>query len=106
MDVGGLGYGFDFHPRSGRAGIADVPGDGAVEQGGVLQDRGDRAAQTLQRDARDVLPVGQYAALVRLENWEINWVSVVLPTPVGLISDSNYPGSQWKDTSFRTSMSD
>ncbi len=55
--VGHFGGGDDLLFGSIRAAIGDVGADGAVEQGGILRDHADVAAEAVLRDFRDVLVI-------------------------------------------------
>ena len=66
MDVSGLCGGDDFLTGGIRFCVADVVGDGAVEQEGVLQYRRNVFTKTLQGDIADVLPVYQNRTIHRI----------------------------------------
>ncbi len=56
-DLGDLGRRFHLGFAGGRAAVADVVGDGVVEQHGVLRNHADHRSQALLGDRPDVLAV-------------------------------------------------
>src|SRR6266700_3674754 len=57
----------DLGVARGRAAIADIVADRAMQQRGILRDDGNLRAQTLLRDTRDSLTVDQDAAFLDVE---------------------------------------
>ena len=66
MDVGGLGGSFDLFLGGIGLGVTDVFGNGAVEEEGVLQHRGDVVAQAFQGHIPHILAVDENTAFHRV----------------------------------------